>query len=106
MVEVSRKTLPRDSIMCVLVAVHGQVPCVGQKCIFPLRLRPHFSDYNVLRQLFERVNLDFLDAYDFDNIMDAGKQLRKDYFVLGNSFHCQKRTLVKSSCPQNNVFLA
>lgn len=58
--------------VCVLVAIHGRVPCSDRRCVVPLRIRPHFTDFMVLKQLFERGDFSFLHRYNFTTVLDAG----------------------------------
>lgn len=67
--------MPYGECVCVLTAVHGGTPCADRRCLVPLRVRPHFTDFMVLKQLFERGDFSFLPRYNFNTILDAGMPL-------------------------------
>lgn len=75
LLERRRPRVQYNESVCILAALHGRVPCVDRRCLIPLRVRPHFTDFMVLKQLMERGDFSFLHGYNFTTILDAGMPL-------------------------------
>eukprot|EP00850_Spirogloea_muscicola_P022227 SM000283S10699 [mRNA] locus=s283:32444:34052:- [translate_table: standard] len=53
----------RQAIVCTVVSIRGEVPCLDRECLVPLYLRPHYSDFSVIKQLIENRELGFIKNY-------------------------------------------
>eukprot|EP00850_Spirogloea_muscicola_P014896 SM000110S18903 [mRNA] locus=s110:209106:210638:+ [translate_table: standard] len=61
----------RQAIVCTVVSIRGEVPCLDRECLVPLYLRPHYSDFSVIKQLIENRELGFIKNYAPTTVLDA-----------------------------------
>lgn len=65
-----------DAVVCLLVAVQNDVPCLNSTCLIPFRIRPHFSDVLVLVSLLDGEALEYLgsvNSMSINAVLDAGE---------------------------------
>ncbi|CAI7856357.1 unnamed protein product [Closterium sp. NIES-54] len=84
--EVVRKRLPRDAVVCAMAAVHGQVPCLHAPCVLTVHLRPYYSDFSVLKQLVEMDEFGFIKHFRPRSVLDAGSNVGYATLIFSTFF--------------------
>ncbi|CAI5521658.1 unnamed protein product [Closterium sp. Naga37s-1] len=84
--EVVRKRLPRDAVVCAMAAVHGQVPCLHAPCVLTVHLRPYYSDFSVLKQLVETDEFGFIKHFRPRSVLDAGANVGYATLIFSTFF--------------------
>ncbi|CAI6002725.1 unnamed protein product [Closterium sp. NIES-64] len=84
--EIVRKQLPRDAVVCALAAVHGQVPCLHAPCVLTLHVRPYYSDFSVLKQLVEMDEFGFIKHFRPRTVLDAGANVGYATLIFSTFF--------------------
>ncbi|GJP40217.1 hypothetical protein CLOM_g24492 [Closterium sp. NIES-68] len=84
--EAARKRLPRDAMVCAMVAVHRQVPCLHAACVITVHLRPYYSDFSVLKQLVEMDEFGFIKHFRPRTVLDAGANVGYATLIFATFF--------------------
>eukprot|EP00850_Spirogloea_muscicola_P014472 SM000104S09342 [mRNA] locus=s104:282178:283724:+ [translate_table: standard] len=73
----------RQAIVCTVVSIRGEVPCLDRECLVPLYLRPHYSNFSVIKQLIENRELGFIKNYAPTTVLDAGANVGYATLLFG-----------------------
>jgi hypothetical protein len=64
-----------SEVVCLVGYLRKQVPCPNDECFMPVYVRPATSDTLVLGQMYETVELDFVEPHSPKTILDGGANI-------------------------------